>query len=116
MTEQEFANLPFLITRRQFLDATGIPDRMLTQAVAAGEIRQFRLTNSGRKHRYYKNEAALLRYPSDLPQVWHRQTRWLCRHGEGNRLLEHLAGMEQCVALLKQAVEQIKQTNMKELA
>ena len=57
MTQKEFDELPGLLTRAQFLAATGLTRHKLHEGVTGGQIRRYKLTKTG-YGKYYKAEAA----------------------------------------------------------
>jgi len=58
-TQEEFARLPGMVSRSEFMDWTGYSDNELSEEVKSGRIRVY-LPEGKTKARYYKSEIARL--------------------------------------------------------
>ena len=59
MTNEEFRRMPLLLTRAEFIRATGISSRRLTAMVKSGEVKPWFPPRVGpRKSKYRKADAA----------------------------------------------------------
>ena len=67
MTDKQFIELPPLLERAQFLEATGLSPGMLVKMIATGQIHPVRLVPHARKRKYWWSQAAAIRQGQKIP-------------------------------------------------